>query len=191
MRVPQIRIEQTFAKLGMKTNNAMNEIRQPKAEINMKQEPALLEVTRTPSKLTIDQSQAWRDMELKSVFVTTAEEAEFGYQAVMEGIARRAQEGDRLARIHIDRDPIPDFHIHDFVKEPREFNVDFIPKYGSVKIHYEPTKLHFDWKVRGMTIDPEVKKPEVTYNPGKVDIYVAQNNSLKIDFIGIFTDESI
>ncbi len=45
----------------------------------------------------------------------------------MEYIAKKASDGDRLAAIHIKRDPIVEFAERDsYVK--RDFNIDFIPK---------------------------------------------------------------
>ena len=53
-----------------------------------------MEISVTPGKLTIDQTQAWEELDRKHVFKRIEEAAQQGHEDVMEGIARTAEEGD-------------------------------------------------------------------------------------------------
>ncbi len=44
-----------------------------------------------PGQLTIDQSEAWAQMDIKPISQRTAENAQKGKQKVLEGMARRAR----------------------------------------------------------------------------------------------------
>ncbi|GAB7389195.1 hypothetical protein BSNK01_30330 [Bacillaceae bacterium] len=191
MRIPQIRIEQTFAQIGMETIRAKQEIRQPKAELNLRQVPAKLTIERTPGRLLIDQKQAWNDRNLKDPLTLTRDEAERARQLLLEGIARIAQEGDRLAAIEKGGNPIAEIAWENANPGPLDFNYGVIPRHGAVKIRYLPAQLRFHWTLGGATLDPVIHKPVHHYTPGKVNIYLRQRNSLSIDVVGLHTDQRI
>lgn len=75
----QIEIQQTAAK---------QTIRQPKAEMSIQQPKAEIKMRTTPAKLTIDQTKAFADMNLMSIFQRNYQFASDGKQAVLEGIER-------------------------------------------------------------------------------------------------------
>lgn len=182
MRMPQIRLEQTYARIGMDIIKPQQRISQPQAELNLHQEPAVLDIERTPSHLDIDQSQAWNDLNIKDMYTMTRDIADYAHQQVLEGIARRAREGDRLAAIEKGGNPIADIAQENANPGPLDFNVGVLPSYGAVKIQFTPTQLQMNWKRGGVTIDPLIKQPTHEYIPGKVEVYLKQKESLKIDF---------
>lgn len=89
MELPQIRMQSQMARITMMTQPATQEIRQPKADLSIHQPHAELSIRTIPSKLTIDQTQAWADMNLKTAPLSIEEFAQLGMQGAQEGTARR------------------------------------------------------------------------------------------------------
>ncbi len=180
MKIPQIRLESTNAQIGLQIKNAVNHIEQPKAALSIEQPTAELTIKTTRSKLTIDQTQARADVDLKSVFKRTEEYAQKGYQDLLEGIARRAQQGNELMKIEHKGNPIANQAIQNGHKPMKEFGLKFIPSAGSVKLNYKPAQVEIDWKPQKPIIDVTVNKPIYNYEPGKVEAYLERKNDLKI-----------
>jgi hypothetical protein len=183
MNLPQIRLQSTFAKIDIHTQNAQLTIEQPPAELTIEQPKAEMEVVKIPSRLTIDQTKARADVDLKSAPQRIAEAAQEGQQAVLEGIARRAQEGDQLMQIENGGNPIAEqAKQHHFVPE-HEFGIGWIPSAGSVQINYDPGSTDINWKINKPIINSQAHKPIINYYPGKVDISMQQYQSLNVDFV--------
>lgn len=181
MNLPQIRLQSTFAKIDIHTQNSQLTIEQPHTDLSIEQPKAEMEISRTPSQLTIDQSKAFADVDLKSAAQRIADAAQEGHQAVLEGMARRVQEGDQLMRIENGGNPIAEqAKQHHFVPE-HEFGLGWIPSWGSVQISYDPGKLDINWQIHKPIINSQAHKPIINYYPGKVDITMKQYQSLYVD----------
>ena len=182
MNVPQIRLQSISAQLGIHTTKGQQTIEQPKAELSMEQPKAELTIETTPSNLTIDQTEAWADMDLKHISRRVSEAAQQGHQDALAGIARRAEEGERLKRIEDGGNPLADLAKKHSEKPMYPFNIGFIPSAGSVKIHYEPAKVNIDVQMNKPLINATVHKPIIDYQPGNVEVELERRNELSIDF---------
>lgn len=183
MQLPQIKMHSTFIQLDIqsekpvqriKRSDPVQSIQQPKAQVNM---------NTTPGKLTIDQSEAWAEMDIKPISERTAEYAEKGRQKVLEGIARRSRQGDELMSIEKGGNPIVAHAKENSTRPQKQFNVGWIPSPGSVKIHYEQAKLQFDVQTNKPIIAVEFSQPTIDYTPGRVSYSIAQKNSLTIEVV--------
>ncbi|MBY6037059.1 hypothetical protein KUV80_10350 [Fictibacillus nanhaiensis] len=189
MNFPQLRMESTFAQLGLTSQKPIQEIEQPSAELSIKQPKAELTIDRTPGKLTIDQTQAWEDMDLKHIFRRIEEYAQNGYQDWLAGLGRKSQEGDELMRIENGGKPIAEHAKMNSESPQYDFNIGFVPSHFSVKTNYQPANLRIDWKTNKPEIDVKVNKPRHDYTPGVIRGEMKQWPSLKIDVIGLELDE--
>ncbi|MBM6619043.1 DUF6470 family protein [Bacillus suaedaesalsae] len=185
MQVPQIRIESSYARLGMKTNDAQVAIEQPQDYLSIEQPLAEMNLSITPSKLTIDQSKAREDMDLKSILKRTEEAAQLGKTAVLEGIARRASEGNQLMKIENGGNAIAMIAKENSKGREFKFNIGWIPSPGSVKVEYTPSKVDVKIDPQKPIINVEPNKPILSYSPGKVEYMMEQYPSLKIDFVNL------
>ncbi|MFS0783689.1 DUF6470 family protein [Bacillus sp. 1P06AnD] len=183
MRVPQIRLESQPALISLKTNNAVANIEQPGANIDIEQPKAEMDIERTPSRLTIDQTAAWEAMDLKSSRRRTEEYAADGEQALLDGMARRAQDGDELMQIEYGGDPIAEQAKRNSEQPEKQFNLGFIPPMFSVKLDYDPGKVEVNWQTHKPNINSHANKPVVEYQRGNVDVGMLQKNSLTVDFV--------
>ena len=185
MQLPQIRMHQTYAQIGLRTVEPVQEIQQIPADLSIKQYPSKMNIDRKPSQLEIDQEQAWNELNLKKISVLSADMAEFSKQEGFEAIAQISQEGDQLARIEHKNDAVASIATEKGNPEPADFNVAFIPSYGSVKIHYTPSEVSINWKQGGAEIEFTPHKPIHNYTPGKTKVYLRQMQDLQIDFVGL------
>ncbi|WP_445487933.1 DUF6470 family protein [Niallia sp. 03133] len=179
---PQIRLQSTFGQIEITTRPGTMEIEQPKADLSIEQPAAEMNIERTPSKLTIDQTKAREDVDLKSIRVRKEEAAQLGKQALLEGIARRIQDGDELMRIENGGNPIKTQAKRNSEGPPKQFGLAWIPSAGSVKVGYDPGNVEINWKTHAPTIETTINKPIFTYRPGEVNISLKQYPSLTIDF---------
>jgi hypothetical protein len=182
MQMPQIRLESTFAKLGMTTTKPIQEIQQPPADLSIEQPKADLKIETTKGKLSIDQSQARADVDLKSIARRIEEFAQQGYQDWLSGMARVAQDGDQLMRNEEGGNPLIEQAKINSETPIYDFNIGWIPSHGSVKINYTPANVKIDVQVNKPNIQVQVNKAITSYTQGKNNFELAQQNTLKIDF---------
>lgn len=190
MRLPQIRMEQQFIKLGLDIQKPVQEIKQPKAELNMTQEAAILEIHSPQGKLSIDTSEAQANLDLRSPRRRIQDNADYGYQKCLEAIAQISMEGDRLAAIENKGNPIADLAFEDSgIYQGKEIIAAGSLVGDGIEIRYEAQKPVINVTVRGVHMDPEIKKPILNYTPGKVRGKIETWNSLTIDFVGLYMDK--
>lgn len=185
MQIAQIRMESTFAKLGLNINKPVQEIKQPSAEMNLSQVAATLTIEQARTELHIDSSQARANIGIMTSTQFSESNAAYGKQKAMQAIAEKSQEGDRLMRIHTKENAIASIGKE---KGLRALEGGYTPPSASadegvdINIQLKPVKIEF--KRNGMSINPVTRPPELSYTPGKVEPYMIQYNSLKIDVVG-------
>ncbi|KKB41130.1 DUF6470 family protein [Bacillus thermotolerans] len=185
MQLPQIRLTSQPAQMVISTERPRQSIEQPKAELVLQQPKPELTIRRTPAKLTIDQTKAREDVDLKSVFRRTEEAAQLGQRDALQGIARRAAEGDELMRIENKSNPIPSHAKRNSEGPEKQFNIGWVPSHGSVKIDYTPGKVEIDVKTNPVINNTRPRQVIHDYEPGKVNITLKQHASLSVDFEGL------
>ena len=112
-----------------------------------------------PGQLTIDQSEAWAQMDIKPISQRTAENAQEGKQKALEGLARRAREGDDLMHIERGGNAIAAHAKENGKFMQKQTGLGWIPSPFSVKMHYEQAKVQFDVQTQKPIIDVQVRQP--------------------------------
>jgi hypothetical protein len=184
MQVPQIRMQQTYAQIGLRITQPVHELQQAPAQISIKQTPATMNVTRTPSTLDINQDQARNEINMKMPDVFSRDNAEAARQRGLEAIAEKVQEGNQLAAIENKTDALAAIAVNKSLPEPDDYNIAFIPSYGSVQINYTPAQVQIEWEKGGAEIQATPSPVTHHYTPGKTEVYLRQMNNLQIDFVG-------
>jgi len=184
LQIPQIKLHQTYAQIGLRTTQPVQEIHQQPADLSIEQTPAQMEIERQPAQLEIDQEQAWQDLGFKSVSVMTSENADFAEQEVFNALAEIAEEGDRMAAIQNKTNVFADIAAEKALPGPIDFTIGVVPSYGSVKLHYTPAEVHINWQQGGAKIDSTPHQPVHNYTPGQTEVYMRQMQDLQIDFVG-------
>jgi Family of unknown function (DUF6470) len=181
MSFPQIQIHTTKAILGLNIEKPIQRIEQPAADLYIEQPPAILSIDSKPAKLTINQSKAWSDMGLMGPLASTRKFAQEGRQSLLEGIARRAQEGNRLMKIENGGNAIAEISSGKGLRPYKKLGIKFIPSINSVDIGYQPGHLDIKIDRQKPIIDAKINKPIHEYTPGDVSGYMIQYPSIEID----------
>ncbi|MGW8427046.1 DUF6470 family protein [Peribacillus simplex] len=189
MQIPQIRLQSTPMKIGLNLEQPVQQIEQKAAVQSIEQPQAILEIQTTPGKLTIDQSQAREDMDLKSLSRRVDEFAKQGYQDWLAGMARRAQQGTELKHIEKGGNPLAEQARQNSKGPEKQFNLGWIPSPFSVKLDYQPAEVKIEATAQKPIIDAQINGANHTYTPGSVDVEILQKNALDIDFINLFSGE--
>lgn len=179
----QIRMQMQAAQIAIQSRPAIQSIQQPKAILQIEQPQAAMKIRTIPGKLTIDQTQAWEEMGIRSVFRSTEEVAQKAKQTALQGVARVSREGDEMLDIQKGRDVIVEQAKRKANPPPRETTIAYVPSPFSVKINYQSSKTDIQVQTRQPIINAQSQKPVISYRPGDVQISLKQHNSLKIDFV--------
>ncbi|GGD10877.1 DUF6470 family protein [Pontibacillus salipaludis] len=183
MKTPQIRIQSTPAKLGLTIQNAKHTYNQPKTEQHIEQPKAGVSIKREPPKLSIDQTKAWQNIGLKSVFVRAEEYANHAKQKGLEHIATMAQEGDELMRIESGGNSIAS-QAKRMIDGLWEFNIQpgGLPAYDLVDVSFETGGANIDVQRKEPILKATKRGPEFKYERGQVTPQIEQYSDVKIDF---------
>lgn len=186
MRIPRMEITHQQIQLDMKIIPAKQRIEQRPADLQIEQPAAILEISTTKPTLDINLDQFWADLGFKKTSVLIEEAASRGHEEVMNGIARRAQEGRRLmlsAGKGQGAQPIQSIAKEKHgPKRPGPINIKFIPSYQSVKLRYDPGSVDIQVQPQKPKIDVAIQKPVHEYTKGKTQFDVLQYPSIKIDW---------
>ncbi|PIC79856.1 hypothetical protein CSV75_07705 [Sporosarcina sp. P18a] len=181
MNIPQLQIQTTPAKIDLQVTKPVQEIQQPKATLSIEQPAAILEMSTTRPQLSLDTTENRADLDLKSVFRRTAENAQYGMQKVQEGAARRAQEGQQLMKIE-NGSTIADIVKQNTEKPMAELQVKFVGDRTKIKMSFSEGSLDINVTPQKPKIDAQINKPIHHYTPGKVSVEMQQYGSIEIDW---------
>ncbi|MBM7657258.1 DUF6470 family protein [Sporolactobacillus spathodeae] len=190
---PHLEMHQVFGQIKIATQNATQSIRQPKAEQSIEQPKAKMTITRQPAIIAIDQSAGWNNMDLKSASVRIREAAEAGSQAVLDGIARRAEEGQQLLQLGKNKGQnmfarFAADHVADAVIGTR-YSTGTTPASEAVRYQVTPAELSVNWQTFQPQVSAVTHAPEINVSPGQVDVSMARYPSLDIQAVGLYVDQ--
>ncbi|MBO1001543.1 DUF6470 family protein [Pseudogracilibacillus auburnensis] len=186
MQFPQLRLESQMARIAIEQTPARIEMKQGKAHLSIQQPKAEVSMRTMKGKLTIDQTQAWEEMNLMSTRRLNELHADEGLRAASEGTARRAEQGVELLNIHTGVDIIAEQAVQNGHPPTKTLSFTYIPSPLAVKFHYERGDVQMDVQERKPIIDSQINKPELTFHRGGVQISMEQYAQLKIDFDNLY-----
>lgn len=181
MNIPQLQIQTSRGILGLQIDKPIQEIEQPKATIHQEQPAAILEISNTRSQFSIDTTDVRADIDLRSVFKRNEEYAQLGKQGFMEGIARRAQEGQQLARIENGDNAIVEIAKQNTLLPPAPLGIRFVADRTKIQMSFQPGTLEINATPQKPKYDVQVNKPIHNYTPGQVSGQMEQFSSIQID----------
>lgn len=183
MKFPMLQMTSQYAKISIEQQPSVMNIKQPKANLQIEQPSAKIRIHTTKGKLTIDQSQAWEETNIKSPLKWARMFARDGIEAAKSGTARRAEQGAELLNIHLDQHIIREQAIRNGASPMRTPIITYIPTPFSVKFSYQPADVQIDAETHQVRIQPTVNQPDIQVKRGGVDISMKQYASLHIEMI--------
>ena len=191
-----ISISTTPAKLSIETVPGKLEIDTRKAQLELKQEKAKVNIKTEQPRILIDQYECFAEEGLKNNIDLAREHAQKGYQSAMEYIAKKAQDGDAMAKIGHKANIMIDNAARDSITT-HEFGMVTMPMArpsidsagGTVDIQVEP--LNEIGKINGVT--GRFIPGDITFNytPSRININVQSYGSINISYSGNNVDSYI
>lgn len=184
MKLDQIQIHTTDAKVDLHISDPVQHIEQPRAQQHIEQPAATLEIHSEAAKLFVNSSQAYRDLGLLTPKESVEQNAQKGKQKVMEGIARRASEGDQMMNISKNAgNAIQQIAASKAIPAPPQMAITWKPSVGAVKIQYQAGSLDINIQRHKPKIDVKIGKVIHDYTPGDVTGTLVQRPSVKTTVI--------
>ncbi len=178
-------IHTTGIQLGIERIPSSLRIETKSARLELYQTHSKLSISTERPKILIDQYECFAEAGLKGNYDFLMENAQIGYRQVMSFIRETARDGDTLAAIERGGNPIADIAVRRAYPE-KYFGLAFIPKSrpeidvtGSIDIQWDR-----DGEGAGDTVEGDFYPGGVNINfkPAKVNIYVKQYPSIKIEY---------
>ncbi|MCG3089594.1 DUF6470 family protein [Sporosarcina cyprini] len=182
MEFPQLQIQTTRGILGLQIDKPIQEIEQPKATQQIEQPAAILEMSTTRPQLSVDTTENRADIDLKSPLRRGDENAQYGMQQLMEGIARRAQEGQQLMRIEDGGNALVNLIKQDTNRPLAPLGIRFVGDRLKVHTSFTQGTLNINASTQKPIIDVQINKPIHNYTQGKVTGVMEQYPSIEIDW---------
>lgn len=177
--IPAISIRQYPAKLGIDADLGKQSIEQPRATVEIQTEKPQTEIYSPRGDLEIDQTRAWEALGLGNIMESLQAIYREARNVGMEGIARRVEYGNRLARIQDGGNPIAD-HARELSFEFYEFNYVGEASIDNVDISYTAHKPEINVTEGKVHFNTQYNKPVVSYDRGKLDIYMMDYGRVEI-----------
>lgn len=177
--IPQIQIRQQPALLGIDADLGTQDIQQPRATFEMTVDRPKQDIRQPRGEMDIDQSRAWDALGIGPSLEVFSRIYSQGRDIALRGIARRVEDGNRMAQIQIDSNPFAElaknvdrnFSEYDYAGEASFDNVD---------ITYTARKAEINTTDGKVNLNTHPNRVEYEYNRGKLNIYMLQHQSIDI-----------
>lgn len=178
----QINISTQPIRLDYTIQNAKLNLQSTPAKLQMETMAATLEIRQPRGELTIDSTPCRYSIGLKNNTDLARDNAALARQAVMNGIARIAQEGTQYARIESKSNAIADIAANSGFSEVPGITLAHIEapdiSYQANPVQFNPTAGKVNFTVQPGTVEGD-------YQPGSVDIRVIQYPSIQFSTVDV------
>lgn len=173
MHFPQIQIQQQYGKIGITTNNASQEMMQPRATYDVTTTRPQVDIVSPRGQLTIDQSRAFDAVAHGSVLTVLSRIYEQAKQVALQGEADIVRNGNRLADIKNHSNAIAEIAGAESQKES-QIQIAGEASFLNVDIRYVAQQPQFNYQPGKINIFTHPNMPQVAYHRGNVDVYMLQ-----------------
>jgi len=154
MRIPQIQIQSTSAKIGMDSDPGQFNISQPKAQLNVHTERPVIEVHSEQPVVIVDLSAMWDALNGGGHLGFMNRIYDQSGQFVISAISSTVNDYNRIGDPLAGRDQVGQLAWSRLSEKPTPIQV------------YGPASYH------NVSFDPQVSKPEIEFKRGSVDVNV-------------------
>ncbi|WP_142386512.1 DUF6470 family protein [Bacillus sp. Marseille-P3661] len=179
-------ISSQFAQLGIKQQRPNLEVNQHLATIEINQPQPEMKITKSKGKLTIDQSAAFADANLKPPLRVAKESTQTAKNTVLQDIASEISEGRRLMKIEKQAKTVIPNIAKEQSQPPQKYStIKFIPETPEkVKFDYKPSEIDIEIEESKPEIKAHIKSPTIIHHPWNLEIYIKQKQMIDIKVEG-------
>jgi hypothetical protein len=180
--VLQLNISTQPIRLDYTIQNAKLNLQTTPTKVQIETTPATLEIRHPQGELTIDSTPSRYSIGLKNNADFARDNAALGKQAVMNAIARIAQEGAQYARIESNSNAFADIAAASSFSEVPGITLAHIEapdiRYQANPVQFNPIAGKINSTIQPGTIHGD-------YQPGSIDIRVTQYPSIKFSTVDV------
>ncbi|MCH4889298.1 hypothetical protein EZV73_17000 [Acidaminobacter sp. JC074] len=179
-----LEIRTTPAILGHNITKPQHSIEQPKAQVEGGFTLPTIKVEVSLPTVDIDQNQSFNESGLKDNQSFSADYVAYAKQKMQESIGRIADQGNELTNVHEGGNQIADQALYNaFDQFYNEFGMVTMPR---TRPQITLIEGQVDIQVTEGQNNQRViaQKPRIDYQPGRVERYMEQKNSISIKYIG-------
>jgi len=174
--------------LGHNISKPQQSIEQPRAVVEGSLTFAKTEVEVSLPEIRIDQTQAFNESGLKTVKAFSDDYVAYAKQKMQESIGRIAEQGTQLTQVHLGGDQIAEqANYNAYEQFYNEFGMVTMPRTGP-EITVIPGDVNTRVTPGEISGSIRAQKPIINYQPGQVERYMQQYNSIQIDYVGEHVD---
>lgn len=177
-----LQISKVDAQIGIRTTRAQLQMSRNGSAFEMQTTHPKIEMSTERGQVHIDQRQCFNEAGLMDTETLTRSMAENGKQATMEGIARRGSEGKMLASIEKNFNAIAEIAFNNSFDQ-HEFNIGTIPR-SRPQIDFTGGNVDIKVLEGRVEIKTNPNKPNIEYQPGKVEIFMERYPEINFNYVG-------
>ncbi|WMT40665.1 DUF6470 family protein [Paenibacillus sp. D2_2] len=176
--IPQIQITTQPSLLEMESSRAQILIKQPRGEMEIESPRADMRIVQPRPEMEIDQHEAWRAYNGGTALEMNRQIYSELPQLFLEGLAKRVEQGNQLAAIHLPGNTIAEIYGGDWQRNPFvEYRAP--ASYDNVNIHVEPHRPEINVTPMKPDIRGQQHNPEIDVQHGYLNIVVKQYASIQ------------
>lgn len=187
MDMPQIQINQQFARIGIKIKTPYIKVKQGNSKIGINYPQDKIEINQQNAIVNIDSYPTRYDLNIKNIMDFRKDITQKSKQTVMQSIGRMAQNGDSLMKLENGGNPVVEIIKRETFQPLRELGLKWISR---PKFNVEPAKLDVKYKQNSLVLIPESSDTDIKLARGMVKINMVQYNKLDIEIRGKYIDTS-
>ncbi|MGM0370367.1 MAG: DUF6470 family protein [Bacillota bacterium] len=178
-----VRINQVPGQLNLNiTPPKLNLQTKPKANFEMSKKPGRLEIKTRDAKVEISTRQARAALNHKFHKIYSKDIAQQGYQEVMQGIAKYAQQGDQLSRIENKGQPLISQAKSNSEDPKREIGLKRKP---GAEVKITPGDVQMNYNEGQLNVKFDSFWPQGELDWGKIESYLEPKPQLEIETIDV------
>lgn len=170
----QLKLNITPPKLNLQTKS--------KSDFEMNKQPGRLEIKTRDAKVEISTRQARAALNHKFYKIYSKDIAQKGYQSVMQGIAKYAQQGDQLARIENKGQPLISQAKSNSEDPKRELGLKRKP---GAEVRITPGDVQMNYSKDQLNINFNSFWPQGDLDWGKIESYLDPKPQLDVETIDV------
>ena len=168
VQLMRININEQRAQIGLNITRSNLVLNQPSPEIQISDQPTQLQINAEQPTFTVNTDAIRREIGLSTSRQFAQDFAHAGRQAAMQGIARRASEGDTMARLQVqgtDAFPIISRNAQMARLGPVDFNVGLMPTSSPV-MTWHVNQIDINFTRHSLQVDaPATNLAQVSLSP--------------------------
>lgn len=175
-----LQIKSLSARIGIEINNAKLDYGQKRGRLEINTQKAQLQIEQARPQVVIDQTIPFAEAGRKTMSLFTQEYVDLGRQHVMQGIARRAQEGDMMARPPYGNAIVQ--IVMSKLHQPVDYTIGTIPR-TKPEIDFVNMEGYISYQPATVESNYTIDDSQFNYRPGGVNVYMERYHELEISFI--------